>query len=208
MTKTKNYNLNQWEPADPIRRTDFNADNAAIDAALAGNAKALSDYKTANDAAVARKADKTALAALEQSVDDDLAAQSQQLGGEIAALAAALGSGGSNCRVTHGSYVGNGKSGKSDMTGVETGFKPVLLVLYGGVKCEIRMRRDDGMCKDYDFDSNESTSKFNISWEDTGVHWYSTINTSFAAAAAQANTDGTTYYYAVFGFDLGGEDML
>lgn len=34
MQKTQNYNLNQWEPADPIRRADFNADNAAIDAAL------------------------------------------------------------------------------------------------------------------------------------------------------------------------------
>ena len=34
MQKTTNYNLNQWEAADPIRREDFNADNAAIDAAL------------------------------------------------------------------------------------------------------------------------------------------------------------------------------
>ena len=34
MTKTTNYNLNQWDAADPIRREDFNADNAAIDAAL------------------------------------------------------------------------------------------------------------------------------------------------------------------------------
>ena len=34
MTKTENYNLNQWEATDPIRREDFNADNAAIDAAI------------------------------------------------------------------------------------------------------------------------------------------------------------------------------
>ena len=34
MTKTTNFNFNQWEPTDPIRREDFNADNAAIDAAL------------------------------------------------------------------------------------------------------------------------------------------------------------------------------
>ena len=39
MTKTANYNLNQWESTDPIRREDFNADNAAIDAALAGKAE-------------------------------------------------------------------------------------------------------------------------------------------------------------------------
>ena len=31
---TTNYQLNQWEPTDPVIRTDFNADNAKIEAAL------------------------------------------------------------------------------------------------------------------------------------------------------------------------------
>ena len=39
MQKTTNYNLNQWEDGDRVTRADFNADNAAIDAAL----KAVSD---------------------------------------------------------------------------------------------------------------------------------------------------------------------
>ncbi|MGN1004610.1 MAG: hypothetical protein ACI4O5_07195 [Oscillospiraceae bacterium] len=34
MNHTENYQLNQWDAADPIRREDFNADNAALDAAL------------------------------------------------------------------------------------------------------------------------------------------------------------------------------
>jgi hypothetical protein len=34
MTKTDNYQLNQWEPGDPIRRQDFNRDNARVDAAI------------------------------------------------------------------------------------------------------------------------------------------------------------------------------
>ena len=34
MNKTTNYNLNQWEATDVVKREDFNADNAAIDAAL------------------------------------------------------------------------------------------------------------------------------------------------------------------------------
>ena len=34
MTKTDHYEPNQWDAADPIRREDFNADNAAIDMAL------------------------------------------------------------------------------------------------------------------------------------------------------------------------------
>ena len=35
MTKTTNYQLNQWGENDYVRREDFNADNAKIDAALA-----------------------------------------------------------------------------------------------------------------------------------------------------------------------------
>ena len=35
---TANYQLHQWEPADFFLRTDFNADNAKLDAALAGKA--------------------------------------------------------------------------------------------------------------------------------------------------------------------------
>ena len=32
---TTNYNLCQWQPTDQVQRTDFNADNAKLDAALA-----------------------------------------------------------------------------------------------------------------------------------------------------------------------------
>lgn len=39
MTTTSNYQLSQWAATDPVRRTDFNADNAKIDAAI----HALSD---------------------------------------------------------------------------------------------------------------------------------------------------------------------
>ena len=35
---TANYQLHQWEPADFFLRTDFNADFAKLDAALAGKA--------------------------------------------------------------------------------------------------------------------------------------------------------------------------
>ena len=34
MTKTEHYQLNQWDPSDSVRRTDFNEDNAKIDAAI------------------------------------------------------------------------------------------------------------------------------------------------------------------------------
>ena len=35
LTKTSNYDLNQWDAGDRVLREDFNADNATIDAALA-----------------------------------------------------------------------------------------------------------------------------------------------------------------------------
>ena len=36
MNQTNNYQLSQWDPEDRILRTDFNSDNAKIDAALEG----------------------------------------------------------------------------------------------------------------------------------------------------------------------------
>jgi len=48
---TPNYQLNQWEPDDRVLRTDFNADNAKIDAALGaldqrGRMEIISDYRS------------------------------------------------------------------------------------------------------------------------------------------------------------------
>ena len=39
MQRTQNYNLCQWEAEDRIMRSDFNADNQKIDAALAEKAR-------------------------------------------------------------------------------------------------------------------------------------------------------------------------
>ena len=61
MKRTTNYNLCQWEETDRVRRTDFNEDNAKIDAAV----KAV-DGRV--DGLEASKADKTALAAVEGKI--------------------------------------------------------------------------------------------------------------------------------------------
>ena len=39
MTKTTNYQLNQWAKSDRLRMDDFNADNHKIDAALAAKSR-------------------------------------------------------------------------------------------------------------------------------------------------------------------------
>ena len=51
--QTANYDLNQWLSTDQVLRTDFNTDNAKLDAALAGLAETA-----------AEKADQSALDAL------------------------------------------------------------------------------------------------------------------------------------------------
>ena len=56
--KTEHYELNQWLATDQVLRTDFNADNAKIDAVLqnqTSNLSALSELVTAHTAALAQK---------------------------------------------------------------------------------------------------------------------------------------------------------
>ena len=48
---TQHYDLSQWQPTDEVIRTDFNADNAKIDAAL----NALAEGQAALTAEVAKK---------------------------------------------------------------------------------------------------------------------------------------------------------
>ena len=61
---TTNYQLNQWEATDQVLRTDFNQDNAKLDAALA-----------AHDTALAGKASVTDLEAVEEELDAETAAR-------------------------------------------------------------------------------------------------------------------------------------
>ena len=46
--QTANYQLNQWEAEDKVLRTEFNADNAKLDAALAGLAAEVDGAVQAN----------------------------------------------------------------------------------------------------------------------------------------------------------------
>ena len=66
--QTANYQLNQWEPTDQVLRTDFNADNAKLDAALAEKAEV--ETVSALQTAVASKAEQTALSQLTGRVED------------------------------------------------------------------------------------------------------------------------------------------
>ena len=79
---TENYALCQWEPTDQVQRTDFNADNAKLDAALA--------------ALDSGKADQSALDSLTQTVSQK--ASQSALDAVIAAIP----------KVAAGTYIGDG----------------------------------------------------------------------------------------------------
>ena len=82
---TENYGLCQWEAGDSFVRTEFNQDNARIDAAL----KDLEDTK----------AEQAALSSLSATVSGKASQSSvNSLSGEIAL----------KCRVKAGTYTGNG----------------------------------------------------------------------------------------------------
>ena len=51
MTKTTNYQLNQWAKSDRLRMDDFNANNAKIEAALKSQTEALAAETAAREAA-------------------------------------------------------------------------------------------------------------------------------------------------------------
>ena len=99
---TANYDLCQWQATDPVIHTDFNEDNAKIDAALA------------------QKADAAGLTSLNQTV----AGLSSTVAGHTAALA-----GKGNCQVFKTSYVGTGTSGSGAPLRMTFPAKPIYVLI-------------------------------------------------------------------------------
>ena len=102
---TEHFSLNQWLPVDQVKRTDFNEDNAKIDAALNDLSGGLAEKagQAALDALAAEVAKKATTAALE-TVSKKLAAMP--------------------CLVT-GTYTGDG----TDSRLISLGFQPKALLV-------------------------------------------------------------------------------
>ena len=102
--QTPNYALSQWERTDRVLMEDFNADNAKLDAALAGLA-----------GQVAGKAAQSALDALSQTVAGHTAALRRK----------------GNCRIDTQSYVGTGECGAEHPTSITFSARPMFFLVYG-----------------------------------------------------------------------------
>ena len=110
---------------------------------------------------------------------------------EIAALTTALGSGGKTCRITYGSYVGNGKEGSANPTSLNFTFYPVFVLIMESswnFNMSLLMRG----CSEAASTAEESMT---VTWTNSGVRWYGTgTNTS------QNNDKNRTYYYVAIGY--------
>ena len=170
--QTANYDLNQWLSTDQVQRTDFNADNAKLDAALAGKAEA--ETVSALQTAVAAKAEQTAV--------DALSAQ-------VAALP----------RIAAGTYVGTGASDSSGPCRLDftdfLGRPPQLVVVRPQAGMGDGLVLLQGMTESMDALSGNygSGSNNTVSWSGASVSWYAQY------AASQFNTKGETYYYFAIG---------
>ena len=108
---TSNYNLCQWAASDKVLRTEFNADNAKIDAALASKAE-----KSVVTALQTGKASQTALDALSATVS-----------GHTAQLAKT-----GNCKIVFESYTGNGNYGVGGENTRTFSGKPLFVAFTNG----------------------------------------------------------------------------
>ena len=190
---TEYYQLHQWEPEDNFLREDFNEDLKKIDSAIkgveTGAAQALSQYQTANDAAVA---------ALESGTNATLAA-----------LAANLGTAGKNARIAWGSYTGDGTYGVNNPSTLTFDFYPVMVFLGNvsnaadGENPTIMMRGHTKIHPDTSLDSSQRmTGLMQLTWTDNGVSWYNESKPIF-----QCNYSGHVYHYVVIGYDKAAESV-
>ena len=174
--QTENYDLNQWLSTDQVLRTDFNTDNAKVDAALAGLAETAAGKaeQTSLDALAASKAEQTAV--------DALSAQ-------VAALP----------RIAAGTYVGTGTSDSSGPCRLDftdsLGRPPQLVVVRPQAGMGDGLVLLQGMTESMDALSGNygSGSNNTVSWSGASVSWYAEF------AASQFNNKGTIYHYFAIG---------
>ena len=175
---TPNYSLSQWEASDQVKRIDFNADNAKIDAALA--------------ALEAKKADASALSALQTAIDSKASSASvSSLSSQLNAAKASI------PRIVSSSYTGSGTYGKNNPSTVSLGgiSQPCLLIVRPAEG------DGDGLVLLYGMTSScchlsgsyGSGYDVTITWSSNRVSWYA------SNASAQMNESGKQYRVFLLG---------
>ena len=187
MQKTKNYNLNKPEAADPMRVSDFNENADKIDGLLkqvddnsvtrsaqvrSEAANALAAYKTSNDAAVAAVSTSVSTKAEQSAVD---------------ALTTAVAAG---MKMQTGTYKGNGKYGSGNPNKLTLNFSPKFLMIWGPYSHIALGFPNNSVTVCYDYTSWSCTA----TWSGNTVSWY-----CGTGAQQQMNENASTYYYLALG---------
>lgn len=116
-----------------------------------------------------------------------------------AAATAALGAGGSTCRIACGSYTGTGTVGASGPNALSFDFKPLLLFLINTESTAPNESADPSYlvlvrpcAQSY---TATNSRKLSVQWTDGGVSWYATEGFAFD----QLNASTRTYAYVALG---------
>ena len=188
---TRNYNLCQWEAEDKVLRTEFNADNAKIDAALAGKASqsAISSLQTA----LAGKADVSALDSLKSTVTSLSTSKADKTA--LDNLKTTITSQGTNlalrnCQFVTGTYAGTGKTGPSNPSTLTFPYKPVFLHVANTSEAG-RFSAVLGMSEVFSSLGGGANNKVVFTWENRSVSWYN----NSGSASGQLNDSRSIYYY-------------
>ena len=188
---TEHYDLCQWLATDQVDHQEFNADNAKIDAALAGKAdasalasltqtvsgKASQSALSALTQTVSGKASQSALNSLSQTVN----ALSSTVSGHTSQIAK-LGS----CELYTTSYTGNGQSGSANPRSFTFPHPPVI-VMVASSKSSSLLTLLSGVTRGL---NPQSSSLITVSWSGSKVTWYASDE------GGQMNVSG--YPYRVF----------
>ena len=143
---TANYDLCQWQATDPVIRTDFNEDNAKIDAALSSLETALEGK--------ANKVNHDNLTSAVNSMTFDIYELQDEKG---------------NCQITTTTYTGTGYHGSSHVNSLSFSDGTPVLVLVVGESNLGGLRMVRGLNK---AQTSGFYSQVTVSWTDNGLSWY------------------------------------
>ena len=169
---TRSYNLCQWAASDKVLRTEFNADNAKIDAALAEKAStsALNSLKSTVDSLKTSKADKTALDSLLSTVT-----------GQAGTLAKK-----GNCAVYTTTYTGNGLSGVQNPKTLTFPARPLAVIIGGAAGYMVMVQGAEAAS----VPMNGMVAPNTLTWSGNSVTWF---HNGSSGAAGMLNVSGKTY---------------
>jgi len=184
---TPNYSLCQWEADDQVLRTEFNADNAKIDAAL----KSLSTTVNGKASTSALNSLKTTVnGKASQSDLDSLKSTVNSLSGTVSGQGTTLTKKG-NCQIEVTSYTGNGAATRTHTFSR----KPLMFFISGDAQITVAY----GCTRTYNH--GDSSFGVGVAWSGNSVTLTSITAFTTNAPSVIANVNGVKYQMTAF-YDL------